>query len=85
MQTLQEEDELAKLEVVLLPRPKFPPSLRRGYVKLHVLDLLIGLTIGQDIGLSACDLPVSDKGPPYYCGASEDSPSTGPPLGDLKL
>ena len=64
MHTLQDEDELAELEVVLLPRPELPPGLRRGHVELHVLDL-------------------PDKGPPHCCGASEDSPPTRPPLGDL--
>ena len=77
--TVQEKDELAELEVVLLPRPELPPGLRQGHVELHVLDLPIGLAIGLSIG----DLLRYDEGPPHSCGATEDSPSTGPPPGDL--
>ena len=83
MHTVQEEDELAKLEVVLLPRPELPLGLRWGHVELHVLDLPINPVVGQVVGLSTSDLLRSDEGPPYYCGASEGSQSTGPPLGDL--
>ena len=79
MHTVQEEDELAELEIVLLPRPELPPGLRRGHVELHVLDLPIDLAVGLSIG----DLPRSDEGPPHCCGASEGSTSTGPSPGDL--
>ena len=79
MHTVQEEDELAALEVVLLPRPELPPSLRRGHVELHVLDL----PIYPAVDLSTGDFPRFDEGPPHCCGAIEGSPSTEPPPGDL--
>ena len=83
MHTVQEEDELAELEVVLLLRPELPPGLRRGHVELHVLDLPIDPTVNQVAGLSIGDLPRSDEGPPHCCGASESSKSTGTPPSDL--
>ena len=65
MLTLQEEDELAELEVdYFQDQNSFQVSVRRGYVKLHVLDMPIGPAVGQVIGLSAYDLPRSGKGPP---------------------
>ena len=79
MHIVQEEDELAELEIVLLPRLELLPGLRQGHVKLHVLDL----PVSPAVGLSTGDLPRSDEGPPHCCGASEDSPSIGRPPGDL--
>ena len=79
MQTLQEKDELAELEVVLLPRLELLPSPRWGYIKLYVLDLLVAPAVGQVVGLSAYDLPRSGKGLPHFCGFRGDSPPTGPP------
>ena len=83
MHTVQEEDELAESKVVLLPRPGLPPGLRRGHVELHVLDLPMNPAIGQVVGLITGDLPKFDEGPPHCCGASEGSPLTEPPSGDL--
>ena len=61
MQTLQVGDDLAELEVVLLPTPELLPSLGRGCIELHVLDL----PVNQVVGLSTYDLPRPGKGPPY--------------------
>ena len=79
MYTAQEEDELAELEVVILPRPELPPGLRKGHIELHVLDL----PIDSAVGLSTGDLPRSDEGPPHCCGASEGSLLIGPPPSEL--
>ena len=79
MHTVQEEDELAELEVVLLPRPELLPSPRRGCIELHVLDLHVGFPVGQVVSLSTCDLPRSGEGPPHCCGFGWDSQPTGPP------
>ena len=74
MQTLQAEDDLAELEVVLLPRLKPLPSLGWSCIELHVLDLPIGLVVG----FNACDLLGPGKGPSYCYGFSGDSPPTKP-------
>ena len=79
MHIVQEEDELVELEVVLLPKPGLFLRIGQGHVELHVLDLPITQAAGQVIGLSTCDLPISDEGPPHCYGASEGSPLTGPP------
>ena len=83
MQTLQVEDDLAELEVVLLPRPKLLPSLGRSCIELQVLDLPVGLVVGHVIGLSACNFPGPGKGPPHCCGFGGDSPPIGSPPHDL--
>ena len=83
MHTVQGEDELAEPEVVLLPRPRLFSRIGQGHVELHVLNLPITQAADQVIGLSTCNLYVSDEGPPHCCGASKASPSTGPPPGDL--
>ena len=82
MHTVQEEEELAELDVVLLPRLGLFSRIGRGHVELHVLDLPITQAADQVVGLSTYDLPVSDEGPPHCSGANEGSPSTGPPLRD---
>ena len=65
MHTVQEEDELAELEVVLLPRPGLISRIEGGHVELHVLDLPITQAASQVIDLSTGDLRVSDEGPPH--------------------
>ena len=71
MHTVQEEDELVEPEVVLLPKPGLFSRIRRGHVELPVLDLPITQATDQVVDLNTCDLPVSDEGPPYCCGANE--------------
>ena len=60
------KDELAELEIVLLPRLELPPGLRQGRVELNVLDL----HVDPVVGLSTGNLPRLDEGPPHCCGAS---------------
>ena len=81
MHTVQEEDELAEAEVVLLLRPGLFSRMGRGHVELQVLDLTITQAADQVVGHSTCDLPVSDEGPPYCWGVNEGAPSTRPPPG----
>ena len=81
MHTIQEGDELAEPEVVLLPRPGLLSRIGRGHVKLYILDLPITQAAGQVIDLSTGDLPVSNEGPPHCWGVNEGALSTRPPLG----
>ena len=46
MHTIQEEDELAKLEVVLLLRPGLFSRIGQGHIELHVLNFPITQAVG---------------------------------------
>ena len=81
MHTVQEEEELAELDVVLLPRLGLFSRIGRGHVELHVLDLPITQAAGQVVDLSTGDLPISDEGPPHCWGVNEVASSTEPPPG----
>ena len=64
MHTVQEEDELAEPDVVLLPRSGLLSRIGRGHVELYVLDLPMTQVAGQVVDLSTGDLPVSGEGTP---------------------
>ena len=79
MHTVQEEDELAEPEVVLLPRPGLFSRIGTGHVELHVLDLPMTQVTGQVVDLSTGDLPISGEDTPQYWVVNEGVLSTGPP------
>ena len=81
MHIVQEEEELAEPEVVLLLRPGLFSRIIQDYVELHILDLPITQVAGWVIDVSTSDLPVSDEGSPHCWGVNEGAPSTEPPLG----
>ena len=81
MHIVQEGDELAEQEVVLLPRPGLFSRIGGCHVELPVLDLPITQVASQVVDLSTGDLPVSDEDPPHCWGVNKGALSTGPPLG----
>ena len=78
MHTVQGGDELAKSEVVLLPKAGLFSRIGRGHIKFHVINLQAA---GQVIDLSTGDLPVSGEDTPQCWVVNEGAPSTEPPLG----